>query len=258
MNDRKRYSSPTHAGARFVAQQLLMKPFIWTLVDVKVHGKERLQTCPESFIIAGNHTSHLDTPLIIGALPRRLSRYLATGAAADHFFQDFWKAAPTALFFNAFPVDRGKGLRGQGSQYRGLAGRLLNDGVPLLLFPEGTRSRTMVMGKFKPGVAALCISRDVPCVPVALIGAGPAMPHNASWVKKGRPKVHVVFGDPMWARPGETAHQFSDRISAYIRELHDDTARAYGLATMNDLERAALEQHTRGEVPTGGDQEGDR
>ena len=101
--------------------------------------------------------SHLDAPLIIGALPRRLARYVAAGAAADYFFDVWWRKGLTALFFNAFPVDR-TGLRGK----RGMATSLLDDGVPLLLFPEGTRSRTGEMGNFKPGAAALCISRDVP------------------------------------------------------------------------------------------------
>ena len=65
-----------------------------------------------------------------------------------------------------FPVDR-TGLRGR----KGMATSLLDDGIPLLLFPEGTRSRTGEMGAFKPGAAALCISRDVPCVPVGIVGA---------------------------------------------------------------------------------------
>ncbi|GAE78108.1 1-acyl-sn-glycerol-3-phosphate acyltransferase [Cutibacterium acnes JCM 18918] len=44
------------------------------------------------------------------------------------------------LFFNAFPVDRGKGKSKQGARsprsHRGMAGSLLTDGVPLLIFPE--------------------------------------------------------------------------------------------------------------------------
>ena len=78
--------------------------------------------------------------------PAKLSRYVAAGAAADYFFDVWWRKGLTALFFNAFPVDR-TGLRGR----RGMATSLLDDGVPLLLFPEGTRSRTGEMGIFKPG-----------------------------------------------------------------------------------------------------------
>lgn len=219
---------------------MMLKPLIWGLVDVKVHGKERLKHLEDPWIVVSNHSSHLDSPLIIGALPRRLSRKLATGAAADYFFQNFWKSTSTGLFFNTFPIERGKGLRGRGSKARGLAGHLINDGVPLLIFPEGTRSRTGAMGSFKPGTASLCISRNVPCLPVALVGASLAMPTGRKVPIKGRPDVHVVFGEPMWAEPGETAHEFSDRIAATIRSMHDDVAVRASLPVMSDYEQATI------------------
>ena len=147
--DRSRYTSPIHAGARFVAQRGLLKPLIWRLATVTVLGRENLADLHGPFVVVSNHTSHLDAPLIIGALPRRLARYVAAGAAADYFFDVWWRRGLTSLFFNAFPVDR-TGLRGK----RGMATSLLDDGVPLLLFPEGTRSRTGEMGSFKPGAAA--------------------------------------------------------------------------------------------------------
>lgn len=222
----------------------MLKPAIWGLVNVKVHGKERLKHLEAPYIVVSNHSSHLDCPLIIGALPRRLSRKLATGAAADYFFRNFWKSTSTGLFFNTFPVERGKGLRGRGSKARGLAGHLLNDGVPLLIFPEGTRSRTGAMGRFGPGTAALCISRNVPCLPVALVGASLAMPTGNKLPKNGRPTVHVVFGEPIWAEPGETAHELSERIAATIRVMHDDVAVQASLPVMSDYEQAALAAET--------------
>lgn len=231
----------------------MLKPTVWSQVNVTVHGRERLAGVPDAFIVVANHSSHLDTPLIIGSLPRRLSRNLATGAAADYFFGSKLRSAPTALFFNAFPVERGKGLRGSSSDARGLAGRLLGDGVPLLLYPEGTRSRTKAMGRFKPGAASLCISRNVPCLPIALVGSGDAMPRGTNWPRPGRPPVHVVFGEPMWARQAETAIQFSDRIAARIAELHDETAAKVGLPRLSDHEQRAIERATRDDY-----QEGDR
>jgi 1-acyl-sn-glycerol-3-phosphate acyltransferase len=184
--------------------------------------------------MVSNHSSHLDAPLLIGALPRKLARYVAAGAAADYFFDVWWRKGLTALFFNAFPVDR-TGLRGK----RGMATSLLDDGVPLLLFPEGTRSRTGEMGNFKPGAAALCISRDVPCVPVALVGASDAMPRGASWPVKGRPPVYVVFGAPMRPEDGEKAAVFSDRIAKEVRGLVD-----YGMNYAEQQQRLANGQRS--------------
>ena len=237
-DDRGRYSSITNSFARTGAQLLLLKPAVWRLVDVQVHGRELLDDLEGAFIAVANHSSHLDAPLIIGALPRRQSQYLATGAAADYFFDHWWKAAPTALFFNAFPVDR-KGTRGR----KGMAGNLLADGVPLLLFPEGTRSRTGAMAPFKPGAAALCISRHVPVVPIALVGAYAAWPYKQPNPPLNRPTVHVVIGRPMMPRPGEIAHEFNERVRRQVLELHDSTARAYGMKTLAEYAHtAALEK----------------
>ena len=218
MSSRSRYTSPLQAGARFVAQRGLLKPLIWRLATVTVLGRENLAGLSRPFVVVSNHTSHLDAPLIFGALPRKLSRYVAAGAAADYFFDVWWRKGLTALFFNAFPVDR-TGLRGR----RGLATDLLDDGVPLLLFPEGTRSRTGEMGNFKPGAAALCISRYVPCLPVAIVGASEAMPYGKNWPERGRPPIHLAFGEPMRAEDGETVAQFSARIAKEVRGLVDYT-----------------------------------
>lgn len=211
---RSRYTSPLHASARFVAQKMLMKPLIWTLASVTVQGRERLAGLERPYVVISNHSSHLDAPLLMGAWPRAHGRYLAANAAADYFFDVRWRKALTSLFFNAFPVDR-TGFRGRG----GVAAQLLDDGVPLLVFPEGTRSKDGQIGRFTPGAAALCVSRKVPCVPVAIVGAYEAMPKGTNWPRRGRPPVTVHIGTPLHPEPGESVPHFSERMSVAVREL---------------------------------------
>lgn len=233
-NDRLgRYSAAPQGVARFVAQQLVMKPYIWSAISVHVHGERHLDDLSAPFIAVANHSSHLDTTVIYGALPRRLSRNLAAGAAADYFFKQKLKSVGTRLFFNAYPVDRG-GMRA----HQGMSGRLLDDGVPLLIFPEGTRSRTGAMAKFKNGVAALSIQHHVPVLPIALVGAYAAMPYGQSMPIPGRPPVHIIFGTPQRALPGESAPRFSERLYNKVVEQHDTTARAYGMPTQADFHRS--------------------
>ena len=231
-----RYTSAAPGTARFVAQHLIMKPYIWSAVTVHEHGVRNLEALKPPFVVIANHSSHLDAPLIYGALPRRLSKNLAAATAGDYFFSNWYKALPTALFFNSFPVQRQGHANRTG--HRGLAARLVNEGVPILIFPEGTRSRTGAMANFTPGAAALSISRNVPVLPIALVGAYAAMPYGANVPVPGRPHVHVVFGRPLRAAPGEIAHQFSERLHRYVVEMHDTTARAYGMPTQADFARA--------------------
>jgi len=249
--DQGRYTSRLQSVARTAGQLLLLKPLVWRLLTVHVHGEEKLASLEGAYVVVGNHSSHFDAPLIIGSLPRRLSQYLATGAAGDYFFDKWWKAAPTSFFFNAFPIDRGskarKGMEVEqsGRGRRGMARSLLADGIPLLLFPEGTRSRTGAMGKFNPGTASLCISRNVPCVPVALVGAHAAWPHAQSSPPRNRPPVHVVFGNPMVPASGEIAHHFNERIRRQVIELHDTTATAYGMKTLAEYARTVAIEKAR-------------
>lgn len=240
-----RYTSRLQATTRSTAQFLLLKPALNRLLKIHVHGVANLDGLEGAFAVYGNHSSHLDAPLILSSMPSRLSRYVATGAAGDFFFGNWVKAISMNLFMNAFAVDRGKGGKGR----RGMAGHLLEDGVPILLFPEGTRSRTGAMGPFIPGVASLCVSRGVPALPVALVGAYEAWPSNQKHLPKGRPEVHVVFGRPMAPYPGEIALEFNERMRRQLLEVHDSTARAYGRKTLAEYERSlALQKAEQTEI----------
>lgn len=211
-----RFTSSSIAGVRFVAQRGMLKPLVWSLVRVTTHGTERLDKLEAPFIVVANHSSHLDAPLVLGALPRRHSRYLAAGAAADYFFDVRWRKWLTTLFFNAFAIERNsEGKRSGASR------ALLERKVPLLIFPEGGRSKSGTMGRFRSGVAALAIATQVPCVPIALVGASTAMPRGVNWPKRGRYPVAVVFGEPMSAEQDETADSFSTRLANEVRRLHE-------------------------------------
>lgn len=216
-----RYTSKPVALARYVAQRVLLGGLIRTILTVRILGRERLADLRGAFVVVANHSSHLDAPLIFTTLPRRLARYLAAGAAADYFFDVRWRKGLTALFFNAFPIHR-SGVDRPASEARAL----LERGVPLLVFPEGTRSRTGRIGAFKAGAAALASATSVPCVPVAIIGAGIVHPRGSKWPKSGRPPVGVVFGDPVFALAGEGPADYMRRVRGEVQRLHDEHAHA--------------------------------
>ena len=211
-----RFTSTGVAGVRFVAQRGLLKPLVWRLVRVSIRGHEHIRTLDAPYIAVANHSSHLDAPLIIGGLPMRLSRFLAAGAAADYFFDVPWRKWLTTLFFNAFAIERNSEGKRSGSSRA-----LLERKVPLLIFPEGGRSKYGEMGTFKPGAAALALATGVPCLPIALVGASTAMPRGVNWPLSGRPSVTIVFGVPMLPVSGENAEQFSRRLSGEVRRLHE-------------------------------------
>jgi 1-acyl-sn-glycerol-3-phosphate acyltransferase len=212
---RDRFTSPGQANARFVAQRGLLKGVVWGMLRVKIIDRDKLKGVKRPFVVVANHSSHLDAPLIMGALPRPLARYLAAGAAGDYFFDVWWRRGLTALFFNAFPVDR------SGNNPRNVSAKtLLEHDVPVLVFPEGTRSKDGVPGHFKPGAAALSASTGAPILPIAIIGAHESHPRGSKWPTMGLP-VGVVFGSPMSARPDENPTQFMARVRDQVVAMHD-------------------------------------
>jgi 1-acyl-sn-glycerol-3-phosphate acyltransferase len=206
----------TKAGiaARAALQRGVLKPVAWSQTRPVVSGLEYLENLSGPVVFVANHSSHLDTPLIMCSLPRRIADKLAVGAAADYFFDARWRAITSALFLNTFPVER-HGTR----RLRSLAVELLDEGWSLLLFPEGTRSEDGWMSAFKPGTAQLCVSNKVPVVPVALRGAYAAMPRGRNWPLPGRPKVAVRYGRPLMPVEGEGFRELRERMMRSVVRL---------------------------------------
>jgi 1-acyl-sn-glycerol-3-phosphate acyltransferase len=205
---------------RWLRQALLrgvMRPLVWRITRVRVEATAATPRTP--VVLVANHASHLDTALILCSLPPRLAGRVAVGAAADYFFDVWWRSAGSAVMFNTFPVVR-PGGRGR----RGVASALLKQGWSLLLYPEGTRSRDGSLGTFKPGAAALCVNHGVPAVPIHLAGTFEAMPRGRSWPRPGRPGVVVTYGAPLHPFDGETAESFNLRLRAEVRRLGNEAA----------------------------------
>src|SRR5262249_5776312 len=93
-------------AARSGLRRGLLRPVTWSQTTPAVEGTEYLDGVRGPVVFVANHSSHLDTPLILGSLPERFANRVAVGAASDYFFDVRWRATLTAVFFNAFPVER--------------------------------------------------------------------------------------------------------------------------------------------------------
>lgn len=211
-----KYRSGWRAAARFVLQRVFFRAFVNSVVtpDVQVH--RRVKTIRGPFVLVANHTSHVDGPLLAMSLPWNQARFLCTGAATDYWFEHWHRRIFVRTMLNAFPIDRGGNRK-----HSGTSRKLLRSGVPILVFPEGSRQTTGRMSEFKPGAAALAIGVGVPVVPAAIIGGYEAMPKGRNWPVKGRPPVRVVFGEPMISHEQESAVDFSGRIRERVKDLYE-------------------------------------
>ena len=211
--------TPPARAARELIQRFLFKPLVWAETEPTVEGVDHLRGLRAPVMFVANHASHLDTPLVLCSLPPRWRERTAVAAAADYFFDVWWRAGSTALVFNTFPIERAGGKRATAT-----ARHLVEEGWNLLVFPEGTRSRDGWVGRWRHGAARLCVEYGMPAVPVALRGTFAAMPRGTSWPRPGKPTISVRFGPPLRVRPGDDHRLLSQRMQQSLARLWDEDA----------------------------------
>jgi 1-acyl-sn-glycerol-3-phosphate acyltransferase len=208
--------TPAATLVREVVQKAGLEPVFRSQVRVRAAGVDVLDRVEGPVIFVANHASHLDTPLILLSLPDAWRRRTAVAAAADYFFDTWWRAVGSSLVFNTMPIDR------RGGSLSATPGEVLADGWSLLIFPEGTRSHDGWMRTFRMGAAHLAVEHGVPVVPVAHRGTYAAMPKGMSWPARGRPQLTVRFGEPIAPAPGESVRDVARRVRSAVARLLDE------------------------------------
>lgn len=205
--------------ARETILQFVLAPLMNIYMRERVWGREVFDRLPHPVILVANHSSHLDTPTILRALPLPWRQRTAVAAAADYFYKKRGVKELVALIFNTVPLSREGGGVGNGSTEH--VDKLIQQRWNLLMFPEGTRSRDGQLHKLRSGAAAIAQQHGVPIVPIYVKGTHEAMPPGRNWPRKRwlfarRYRVEVHFGAPIWPRPDEHRSELMSRVRAFL------------------------------------------
>lgn len=179
-----------------------------------VEGAEHLLAAPRPLIVAPNHTSHLDTLVLLHILPPPLRSRTAIAAAADRFYTTWWKGVRFSLRYNAFPIDRNRG----GRKALDYADWLLDHAWSLVVYPEGHRTRNGEIQPFHHGVSILALRHQVPVVPVYMHGIAAILPTGARNAIQPGP-VKVVIGAPVMLEPSMSVPEGTAVLEAALRAL---------------------------------------
>src|SRR5918912_3578977 len=212
------------APARLARESILQGffgPVMAWYVKRRVAGREVFADVRPPVVFVANHSSHMDTPAILRALPRAWRQRTAVAAAADYFYKKRWVAATVSLMFSTVPISRRGGGMEQGAADH--LHRLLRQRWNLLLYPEGTRSRDGARGKLHSGAAVLAAAHGVAIMPIHVSGTREAMPPGRSWPKRLRAgmifhryPISVRFGPPIRPLDGEHRNETMARVQAWF------------------------------------------
>jgi 1-acyl-sn-glycerol-3-phosphate acyltransferase len=165
---------------------VVARSVFYVLFGLRLEGKKHV---PKSggFIVASNHQSLLD-PIIVGIAvgPRRQLHYMARKTL---FFPPLsW----LIRLYNAFPIERG------GADFEALeaAEARVRAGLPVLVFPEGTRTCDGRLQRVRSGAARLALATGAPVVPCYIHGSFRAWPRGKKFLRPVR-GMRVTLGEPI-------------------------------------------------------------
>ena len=203
--------------------------------SIKCNGLENLPR-EQPYIIAANHSSHLDTLAIMTVLGDETKR-LRVLAAKDYWFSTRFKSWFSGELLKFVPFDRHanflQGLR--------ISQAVLKQNECLLIYPEGTRSVTGELQPFKPGLGLLAYETGSAIVPAYINGTYHALPKGRNLPRKSR--IRVTFGKPIMPSSGHGVEE-TDATSG----LEQETYRKLADAVRSEIE-ALSRSATQNEDP---------
>jgi 1-acyl-sn-glycerol-3-phosphate acyltransferase len=193
---------------------------VW--VRLEIIGGEHVPS-DGPFVLAPVHRSNLDF-LLASYTTRQRMRYMGKAS--------LWKIKPIGRFFNmlgAFPVHRGTADR---ASLRTCL-QVIENGEPLVMFPEGTRRSGVEVDEVFDGPAYIAARGRVPLVPVGIGGSEAAMPIGAKFIRPR--KVVLVIGEPI-APPGSDdarvprrlVRETTLRLRSEMQVVYDEAQRRVG------------------------------
>lgn len=209
---------PAGAAGWYAAAYRLCLPLARAWLSYEVLGREHLPAAG-GVLVAANHASYLDIPLIGLALPR-MAHFMGKSELFDHPLSGWLYRR-----LGGFAIRRGRQARDGLDE----AIRHVRGGRVVVMFPEGGRNAHGRLGRPLPGIGLIVAQSNVPVVPAYIAGAAAALPVGG-WLPRPHP-VTVAFGAPIdfsntISHSGrEDYRAISDGVMARIADLEAEVRR---------------------------------
>jgi len=219
----RQFSKPSLIVCR-VLMHIIFRQVKWIRrVKWTVNGVSELSKMEPPVIFASNHQSHIDTHVIFSTLPKQFQKRTAFAAAFDHFADADGTSLKkrliqciVATLWHAFCIER---LKSPITSIRTMQNLLLR-GWSIVIYPEGTRSRTGEIAAFKPGLAVVAKKSGRPVVPVCVQGGIKILPEATYIPRSG--VIKISYGEPLHFKQDESSAEFMARVESTVRAMAND------------------------------------
>jgi long-chain acyl-CoA synthetase len=209
------------------------RPLVWLLAAPRVVASTAAaETGAEPLLIIANHVTSYDMPIIQYALTGVLRRRMAVAMSGEMLeaYRHFRNPKRTAnregfylpgrlyywlitALFNAFPLPRLRDFQPAFTH----AGKAMDHGYNVLVFPEGTRSASGELARFRPGIGLLTKQCGAAVLPVALTGLGELKTAGRGWFRSGQLAVRV--GEPIRFTSAVSEAEITAQLHAAVERL---------------------------------------
>jgi 1-acyl-sn-glycerol-3-phosphate acyltransferase len=193
---------PLYAVACFIVRA----GFSTAGIRVRVEGRDKIPA-GQACIFMANHISNLDPPGLISRIPGRTAAFSKRAIFNIPVFGYCMKLG------EFIPVDR-RGNAATAQESVAAAARVLQKGLHITTFVEGTRSPDGRMLPFKKGPFYLAMESGAPCIPVSIYGTETLMAKDRFSIKPGI--VHIIFHAPIYPGDYTTREELSEAVRAAI------------------------------------------
>jgi 1-acyl-sn-glycerol-3-phosphate acyltransferase len=185
----------------------------FTGTKVEAEGLEKIDPAG-SYVFTGNHISNLDVPVMIATLPVSV-RFLTK---AELFKVPVLAGGMRAI--HMVETDRGAGPATH-RKINEQVSVVVDEGLSLVIYPEGTRSKDAELKPFKKGAFRIAVDNGMPIVPTTITGTERAWKPDSRFIYGGR--VHLVVHDPIpvddYTR--QDLDDLRDRVRSVVAESYE-------------------------------------
>lgn len=190
------------------AQKIIRAAFFLAGIRVETTGRE-LIPARTACIFMSNHVSNLDPPALLPRIPGRTSVFIKRSLTRIPVLGYAFRLG------ELIPVDRDRRVE-SAQESVAAAKRVMEKGLHITSFVEGTRSPDGLLQPFKKGPFYLAKETGAPCIPVSIYGTETMMAKGSFRIRPGT--AHVVFHAPIDPGSYETREQLLDAVRAVIAQ----------------------------------------